>query len=67
MSFIRKIGEIPSAFAASTCPLSTDSIPALIISETYAPEFREKAITPAEKTLSLRPIKPGNPKYIIVN
>ena len=46
ISFVIKNFGIARASAASNCPLSTVLIPALITSETYAPELREKEIAP---------------------
>ena len=61
MSFILSTGGMPKAFAASICPLSIPLIPALIISETYAPEFKENATTPETNMLILIPSKLGKP------
>ena len=53
---------IDSDFAASNCPLSTDSIPPLIISETYAAEFKERAKIPATNIGMLVFNSPGRAK-----
>ena len=55
---------IPKLLAASICPLSTASIPALTISDTYAAEFKAIAIIADVNGLKSIPKNILEPAYL---